>query len=132
MSIAEYQRMLQDARGHQLMYFEDFSSAEGEDFLERYLVEEGTNPLDLIEDADLRSTLIDAISDLPEREKLVMGLYYDEELNLREIGEVLGVSESRVCQLHSQAISRLRARLFGEAGAATPARRGRPPKRAVV
>jgi RNA polymerase sigma factor for flagellar operon FliA len=59
----------------------------------------------------MRDVLIRAIQDLPEREKTVMGLYYEEELNLREIGEILGVSESRVCQLHSQAIARLRAKL---------------------
>jgi RNA polymerase sigma factor for flagellar operon FliA len=50
---------------------------------------------------------------LPEREKLVMSLYYEQDLNLREIGEVLGVSESRVCQIHGQALIRLRARLNG-------------------
>jgi RNA polymerase sigma factor for flagellar operon FliA len=48
---------------------------------------------------------------LPEREKLVLSLYYDEDMNLREIGEVLEVSESRVCQIHGQALVRLRARL---------------------
>jgi RNA polymerase sigma factor for flagellar operon FliA len=48
---------------------------------------------------------------LPERERLVLSLYYDEELNLREIGEVLEVSESRVCQIHGQAVLRVRARL---------------------
>jgi RNA polymerase sigma factor for flagellar operon FliA len=52
-----------------------------------------------------------AIEDLPEREKLVMSLYYDEELNLKEIGAVLKVTESRVCQLHGQALVRLKARL---------------------
>ena len=52
-----------------------------------------------------------AIETLPEREKLVMALYYEQELNLKEIGEVLGVSESRVCQLHSQAVARLRSKL---------------------
>ena len=50
-------------------------------------------------------------TDLPEREKLVLSLYYDEDMNLREIGEVLEVSESRVCQIHGQALVRLRARL---------------------
>ena len=55
--------------------------------------------------------LADAIGNLPEREKLVLSLYYDEELNLKEIGQVLGVSESRVSQLHSQCAARLRARL---------------------
>lgn len=129
MPLDEYQRMLQDARGHQLVYFEDFSGAEGEDFLERYLGEDDSNPLALLEDADMRASLIRAIDDLPEREKQVMGLYYEQELNLREIGEVLGVSESRVCQLHSQCVARLRARMFGSAAAAPVAKRGRPPKR---
>ena len=55
--------------------------------------------------------LSDAIAGLPERERLVMALYYDEELNLREIGAVMGVSESRVSQIHSQAVIRLQARL---------------------
>ena len=52
-----------------------------------------------------------AIDHLPEREKQVMGMHYEQEMNLREIGEVLGVSESRVCQLHTQAIARLRSKL---------------------
>ncbi len=58
-----------------------------------------------------RDALAGAITQLPEREALVMSLYYSDELNMREIGEVLGVSESRVCQLHGQALARLRARL---------------------
>jgi chemotaxis protein MotA len=61
----------------------------------------------------MRDVLIKSIDDLPEREKTVMGLYYEQDMNLREIGEVLGVSESRVCQLHSQAIARLRSRISG-------------------
>ena len=62
-------------------------------------------------DGERREALIEAIAALPEREQLLMGLYYQEELNLKEIGAVLGVSESRVCQLHSQAVSRLRGYL---------------------
>ena len=58
-----------------------------------------------------RRALAGAIDHLPERERQVMGLYYDEALNLREIGAVLGVTESRVCQIHAQAVVRLRARL---------------------
>jgi RNA polymerase sigma factor FliA len=129
--LAEYQRMLQDARGHQLVYFEDFTDGEGEDYFERHLGEHESNPLDLLEDADMRSHLVRAIEALPEREKLVMGLYYEEELNLREIGEVLGVTESRVCQLHSQAVARLRSHMLGgrSVAAASGARRGRPPKK---
>ena len=60
---------------------------------------------------DTRELMARVIGTLPERERLVMALYYDEELNLRETGEVLGVSESRVCQIHSQALMRLRARI---------------------
>jgi len=134
MPLAEYQRMLQDARGHQLVHFEDFTDENGEDYFERHLGEHESNPLDLLEEADTRASLVRAIEDLPEREKLMMALYYDEELNLREIGEVLGVSESRVCQLHSQAVARLRTRIVGVIAAKMPTangpRRGRPPKKA--
>ncbi|MNJ72726.1 RNA polymerase sigma factor FliA [compost metagenome] len=63
------------------------------------------------EDQRFQNALSEAIANLPERERLVLSLYYDEELNLKEIGEVLGVSESRVSQLHSQCAARLRARL---------------------
>lgn len=111
MSLADYQKMLQEARGYQLVYFEDFGDDDEDDFLERHMVGENNDPLELLLDADMRSTLVQAIEDLPEREKMVMGLYYEEDLNLREIGEVMGVSESRVCQLHSQAIARLRSRI---------------------
>lgn len=129
-SLVEYQHMLQEARGHQLVYFEDFAHDDGTDYLDRHLGAHESNPLDLLEDADTRAGLVRAIEALPEREKLVMALYYDEELNLREIGEVLGVTESRVCQLHSQAVARLRAQVVGARAPATGtgARRGRPPK----
>jgi RNA polymerase sigma factor for flagellar operon FliA len=129
MALEDYQRMLQDARGHQLVYLEDFNREEDDDYLDRHLAQADSNPLDLLEDADMRRRLVAAIEHLPEREQMVMALYYDEELNLREIGEVLGVTESRVCQLHSQAVARLRACIF-EGGNAMPAarRRGRPPK----
>jgi len=113
LELPEYQRMLADARGHQLIYFDDFSSEDGEDYLERHLGQTDSNPLVLLEDADMKAKLVEAIQKLPEREKMVMALYYDEDLNLREIGEVLNVTESRVCQLHSQAVARLRAMMFG-------------------
>jgi RNA polymerase sigma factor for flagellar operon FliA len=64
-------------------------------------------------DEDFRAALAHAIDELPERERLVMSLYYSEELNLKEIGAVLKVTESRVCQLHGQALTRLKARLAG-------------------
>ena len=77
------------------------------------------DPLRDTQDAEFREALIVAIGELPERERLVMSLYYDDELNLKEIGAVLKVTESRVCQLHGQALVRLKARLSDwlEAGA---------------
>ncbi|MDR3056379.1 MAG: RNA polymerase sigma factor FliA [Zoogloeaceae bacterium] len=112
MSLADYQKLLQEAKGHQLVYLDDFASEDGEAYLERHLGSSEDDPSARLEDKDWRKHLVRVIGTLPEREKLVMALYYDEELNLKEIGEVMGVSESRVCQLHSQAISRIRSKLF--------------------
>jgi RNA polymerase sigma factor FliA len=71
----------------------------------------GPRPAEALDETELREALADAIARLPEREKLVVTLYYYEELTLREIGEVLGVTESRVSQLHTKAVLRLRSRL---------------------
>jgi RNA polymerase sigma factor for flagellar operon FliA len=73
----------------------------------------GPRPAEALDETEVRETLADAIARLPEREKLVITLYYYEELTLREIGEVLGVTESRVSQLHTKAVLRLRSRLSG-------------------
>ena len=75
----------------------------------------GPRPAEALDETEMREALADAIARLPEREKLVVTLYYYEELTLREIGEVLGVTESRVSQLHTKAILRLKARLAGAA-----------------
>ena len=75
----------------------------------------GIRPQEALDENEMREALADAIARLPEREKLVVTLYYYEELTLREIGEVLGVTESRVSQLHTKAILRLKARLAGAA-----------------
>lgn len=112
-SLQDYQQLLQESRGAQLMYFEDFHNDDGEDFFERYETDGKSNPLELLKDERFRDALIKAIGDLPERERLLMGLHYEQDMNLREIGEVLGVGESRVCQLHSQAVGRLRSMLEG-------------------
>lgn len=129
MPLADYQRLLGDARGHQLLSLEDLNGRDGdEEFLDRHETGVSQDPLALLLEDDMRGALVKGIEGLPEREKLVMSLYYEEELNLREIGEVLGVTESRVCQLHSQAIARLRAQILGEDGKLkTAKRRGRPP-----
>jgi RNA polymerase sigma factor for flagellar operon FliA len=110
-SLDGYQQMLLDARGCQLLHYEDLQGGEDEDFFERHCADDSAEPLTKLQDGRFRAKLIEAISILPEREKLMMAMYYEEELNLREIGEVLGVSESRVCQLHSQAMARLRSKL---------------------
>lgn len=110
--LSAYQHMLLDARGHQLLYYEDLQDSDDADFFERHVAAENSDPLQMLENAGFRKLLAEAISALPEREKQMMGMYYEQELNLREIGEVLGVSESRVCQLHSQAVARLRAKLL--------------------
>lgn len=112
----EYQALLGDARGHQLLYFEDFGeSDENDSFLDKQSANEASMPLPQLLDANLRACIIAGIENLPEREKLLMSLYYEEELNLREISEVFGVSESRICQLHGQAIARLRTKLKDDA-----------------
>jgi RNA polymerase sigma factor for flagellar operon FliA len=113
MSLSDYQKLLQEARGHQMLYLDDFVGEEGEDFLARHLGSSEDDPIVRLEDKSLRQHLVRAIDALPEREKLLMALYYEEELNLKEIGVIMGVTESRVCQLHSQAVSRIRSRLFG-------------------
>ena len=71
------------------------------------------DPQNALSQTEMKEAMADAIARLPEREKLVVTLYYYEELTLREIGEVLGVTESRVSQLHTKAILRLKARLSG-------------------
>ena len=80
---------------------------------------QGPEPQSAFAQTEMREAVADAISRLPEREKLVITLYYYEDLTLREIGEVLGVTESRVSQLHTKAILRLKARLSGAAARAT-------------
>ncbi len=112
--LAEYQQMLSRVRGAQLVYLEDMSG-KGDDedhFLDRYLPADAqSDPQSLLGDQRMRSALIDAINKLPEREQYVMSMYYEHDMNLKEIAAVLGVTESRICQLHSQSIARLRARL---------------------
>ncbi|MGJ7914642.1 RNA polymerase sigma factor FliA [Massilia sp. LXY-6] len=114
LSLADYQELLGDSGGHQLVYYEDFHDNDGDGgsdgFLDRYAVDDD-DPLRALMETDFRQAVIDAIDALPPREKLLMGLYYEEELNLKEIGAVMGVSESRVSQLHSQAVARLRSYL---------------------
>jgi RNA polymerase sigma factor for flagellar operon FliA len=114
LNLNDYQQLLGEARGAQLVYLDELGGAESEDsFLDRHLGDERTEPSNVLGDARFRGALIAAIENLPEREKQVMGMYYEHDMNLKEIGAVLGVTESRVCQLHAQAVSRLRSKLKG-------------------
>ena len=99
----DYHRIVQDAASCQLASLEDLSGVDPGD--------DRPDPFLEVADIGFRAALIEAIAGLPERERLMMSLYYQEEMNLKEIGLVLGVTESRVSQLHGQAITRLKARL---------------------
>ncbi len=111
-TLPEYQELLGKVRGTQLVYLEDMSGDEGDaDFLDRHVADEGANPLAQLQDHRMRQALVDGIKTLPEREQYVMSMYYEHDMNLKEIAAVLGVTESRVCQLHSQSIARLRVKL---------------------
>jgi RNA polymerase sigma factor for flagellar operon FliA len=102
-SIDEYHQIVQDSTMSYVSSLEDIEGADPAD--------EQVDPLRALVDSGFRVALATAIEGLPEREKLVMSLYYQDELNLKEIGLVLGVTESRVSQLHGQALARLKARL---------------------
>ena len=104
-----YYAILQDASGSRLFSFDDIM--EGDDSAIELAAGELPGPCDGLTRDTFKQHLSNAINGLPERERLVLALYYDEELNLKEIGEVIGVSESRVSQIHSQAAMRLRSRL---------------------
>lgn len=108
MSLTEYHACLSDTNSGRLFSLDELNES-GELPIQEQ--EASDNPLDDVSGAAFRRNLAAAIDDLPEREKLVLSLYYQEELNLKEIGAVLGVSESRVSQIHSQAALRLRGRL---------------------
>lgn len=109
LSLENYQQILSESSAARLFSFEQPDDAGGEQH--NLLEHEEQSPLDVLESDDFHAALSKAIAGLPSRESLVMSFYYDDELNLREIGEILGVSESRVCQIHGQAMIRLRSRL---------------------
>ncbi|MDC9588843.1 MULTISPECIES: RNA polymerase sigma factor FliA [Xenorhabdus] len=113
-NLIEYRQILLDTNNSQLFSYDEWHEIHGESCEPVIEEEHETNPLQQLLGGDLRQRVIDVIESLPEREKMVLTLYYQEELNLKEIGAVLNVGESRVSQLHSQAIKRLRARLNPE------------------
>ena len=99
-------------RGTQLIYLEDMTGDDGdEDFLDRHMVDAEANPLGRLSDRRMRQALVAAIEKLPEREQHVMSMYYEHDMNLKEIAAVLGVTESRVSQLLSAVVKKLRTTL---------------------
>jgi RNA polymerase sigma factor FliA len=112
MSLPDYQELLGKVKGTQLVYLEDMSGDDGDDsFLDRHTMDSDADPLQMLQDQRLRSALIEAINGLPDREKYIMSMYYEQDMSLKEIAAVLGVTESRICQLHSQSIARLRTKM---------------------
>lgn len=108
-SINEYHHMLNEVSSGKILGIDDLGVSE--DVIEIAQNHQQDEPYANIEHNIFKKSLAECISSLPEREALVLSLYYDEELNLREIGQVLDVSESRVSQIHSQAMHRLKARM---------------------
>lgn len=108
-TVGDYSQMLQDAISCRLFSVEELAQTDGQYYAEPQ--DSTAGPLDGLSRDGFRQALAKAIMKLPERERLVMSLYYDDELTLREIGEVLGISESRASQISTQAVLRLRARL---------------------
>ncbi len=107
-SSAEYHKILRDSCNSKIFNFDDLGT---ENDPLSMIAGNSANPLDELEDERFRGRLTDAIASLPERERMVLSMYYDKELNLREIGQILGVSESRISQILSRSYARLRARL---------------------
>lgn len=110
LSVSEYHVLLQDSLDSRLFSIDELSH-DDDDSVGMQFEGDDPGPDQRFQNDAFRQALANAISGLPEREKLVMALYYDEELNLKEIGSILGVSESRVSQIHSQAAMRLKGRL---------------------
>lgn len=108
-SLDEYHKILRDSAVCKLFSLEETFA---DSTRSRQVLNEGSpTPDDELRRDQFRRELAEAIGRLPEREQLVLSLYYEQELNLKEIGAVLGVSESRVCQIHAQALARLRSRM---------------------
>lgn len=106
-SLAEYHDIAREASHSRMFSVEELA---GDDNELRGVGGDIASPEQELEREALTAALASTVENLPERERLIISLYYSDELNMREIGEILGVSESRVCQLHGQALARIRSR----------------------
>ncbi len=113
LSLEDFYKLLGRARGISLVNYEDFAASDDDPRspLEMIALIESDDPFVLCQDREQQEHLVEAIDDLKERDRIVLQLYYFEELNLKEVGMVLDVSESRVCQMRTQAIVRLRNKI---------------------
>nr|WP_175579777.1 MULTISPECIES: RNA polymerase sigma factor FliA [Vibrio] len=109
MPLDQYHTVLSDINCSRIVGIEDLGVSD--DAISPLEDDEDNSPFQGVADESFRKALVESIKSLPEREALVLSLYYDEELNLKEIGEVIGVSESRVSQILSQSMQRLRTKL---------------------
>jgi RNA polymerase sigma factor FliA len=111
----EFEEMLDDVKGTSLISLEELGQApaseDKSDLLEALLTRQDQDPLEVLNLQDLKKALTLAISELPEKERLVLSLYYFEELTMKEVGKVLNLTESRISQLHTQTVLRLRGKL---------------------
>ncbi len=105
-SIDEYHAILRDSAGCRLFSLEESMDEHG--YRGDVPTSDTQTPDQALDHSQFRAELAESIRKLPEREQMVLSLYYEQELNLKEIGQILGVSESRVCQIHGQAMARLR------------------------
>lgn len=115
LKIREFEKLLDDVKGTSLVSLEEIGqTATTQDksaILDVLLTREDQDPLELLNLQDLKKALTLAIGELPEKERLVLSLYYFDELTMKEVGKVLSLTESRISQLHTQAILRLRGKL---------------------
>ncbi len=115
-SLDEYHKTLRESGAALHLRFEDFTGRGGDDgsdgLLENLPDVEGKDPLSLLEKSIMKDILADVIRQIPEKERMILSLYYWDELTMKEIGKVLGLTEGRVSQLHGQAILRCKSR-FG-------------------
>jgi len=114
-TLDEYYKILQSAHSGNMLRFEEFRrkmNGEGGFDLEESIPDPNMKtPLELYEDNKKKELLADLVGKLPEREKIILSLYYWEEMTMKEIGKALNLTEGRICQLHNQALMRLRAKL---------------------